>query len=834
MTLGVAALLLATAAAASPRERESFDAGWRFARFGPMPDGSVRPEPVRLEAPERDDSAWRALDLPHDWGIEGPFRAELPNRTGKLPWNGVGWYRKTFQSPATDRGRRVFVDFDGAMSQAKVWLNGHYVGEWPYGYASFRLELTDYLKPGARNVIAVRLQNELYSSRWYPGAGLYRNVWLVRTAPVHVARHGVFVTTPEVSDERARVQLQTSIDNQSDAAVTVTVQHEIFAPADPTRVLAHTTAREVVVPVGKSVAVTESAWLDQPRRWDLRNPNLYAVRTVVQCDGELVDEVTNRFGVRTIEWTANDGFRLNGSRVQLQGVCMHHDLGALGAAVNVRAMQRQLEILREMGVNAIRTSHNPPAPEWMDLCDEMGFLVVDEAFDVWRRAKVPNDYHRFFPEWHERDVTAFVRRDRNHPSVIIWSSGNEVKEQDLGPEGVAVAHRLREIFNREDPTRLVMAGMNRDQPILSGFYRGVDVVGTNYRPLFHARNHDLAPEVPILTSEAASTTSSRGMYFFPVGDGVNDGNYLFHVSSYDLYGPPWRTIPETEFLVMEQSPFVIGQFVWTGFDYLGEPTPYNRDESNLLNFENEADKRRMQEAMDRLGGMPPPRSSYFGIIDLCGFPKDRFYYYQSQWRPDLPMAHLLPHWTWPEREGQVTPVHVYTTGDEAELFINGESQGWRRKTTPAARLCWDDVKYQRGEIEVITYRDGKFWARDVRRTAGAPTQLALEADRPVLQADGRDLAFITIRVCDRAGLLAPRAPDRVHFKVEGPADLVAVDNGDETSHASFQANEVAAFNGLCLAVVRTRASQTGQVKITATADGLDAGTAILTVETATP
>lgn len=785
-----------------------------------MPDGTELVEPTKLASPHWDDRQWRRLNLPHDWGIEGPFRADLPNRTGKLPWNGVGWYRKNFEVPKQDADRRVFIDFDGAMAQAQVWLNGEYVGQWPYGYTSFRLDLTPYLKFGAENVIAVRLQNDLFSSRWYPGAGLYRNVWLVKMDPVHVAHHGVFISTPEVSREQARIRVQSTLENESAGRVTVNVHQEIYSSVEPQSILVRTEPRQMVLEAGGEITLVDEVTLDNPRFWDIDDPHLYGVSTVVAQDEKVFDQVENRFGIRTVEWTANNGFRLNGRRVPLQGVCMHHDLGALGTAVNVRAMQRQLEILRDMGVNAIRTAHNPPAPEWLDLCDEMGILVVDEVFDVWERAKVPNDYHRFFPEWHERDLVAFVRRDRNHPSVVIWSSGNEVKEQDRGAEGLAVANRLRALFKREDPTRLVTVGMNRDHPVESGFYRGMDVIGTNYRPHFHAANHALAPDVPIMTSEASSTTSSRGEYFFPVGEGVRDGNFQFQVSSYDFSGPPWRTIPEKEFQVMDQNPFVIGQFVWTGFDYLGEPTPYNNDASNLLNFESEEAKREMQAAMDKLGGMPPPRSSYFGIVDLSGFPKDRYYFYQSQWRPDLPMAHLLPHWTWPEREGEITPVHVYTSGDEAELFVNGVSQGRRQKGPDNYRLRWDDVRYERGELKVVVYQNGEYWAQDVKRTAGKPAQLALEADRTTLQADGQDLSFITVRVEDRDGLLSPRAKNRVHFEVNGPADLVAVDNGDPTNHESFQSKSRAAFNGLGLAVVRTRAGETGMVEIKATSEGM--------------
>ncbi|HKL23100.1 MAG TPA: glycoside hydrolase family 2 TIM barrel-domain containing protein, partial [Tichowtungia sp.] len=517
-----------------------------------------------------------------------------------------------------------------------------------------------------------------------PGGGIYRNVRLVKTSPVHVAHRGVYITTPQVSDKKATVAVKAKLAG-ADAATGVF--HEILETGDKGR--------------GTDAQITVSS----PRRWEPENPNLYTLKTTVKQNGKTVDTVETSFGIRTIEYDAKRGFLLNGERVEMKGVCQHHDLGPLGAAINTRALERQIEILQEMGCNAIRTAHNPPAPELLDLCDRMGVLVQVEAFDCWETGKTENDYNRFFEEWHEKDLRALIQRDRNHPCVIMWSIGNEVREQRK-PQGPALAKHLADICRDEDPTRPVTAGCNSTDAGFNGFEQAVDVFGYNYKAKnegeVYRRFMKEHPDIPLYGSETASCVSSRGEYFFPVSDDKSKGcGGAFHVSSYDLYAPRWAYKPDIEFEALDRLPSLFGEFVWTGFDYIGEPTPYNKDKTNLLNFNDPEQRKKVEEELAKLDGMNPARSSYFGIIDLCGFPKDRFYIYQARWRPELPMVHILPHWNWPERIGQVTPVHVYTSGDEAELFLNGKSLGRKKKGQYEYRLRWDDVVYQPGELKVV-------------------------------------------------------------------------------------------------------------------------------------
>lgn len=842
------------------RERLPFNAGWRFSRADPghlstqmdyvatrawlLPTanpflGSTSPRLARpsgnlggdipLTQPGFDDSAWRPVTLPHDWGIEGPFRQDLPGDTGKLPWSGSAWYRKTFDSPASDAGRRVVLEIDGAMANSMVWLNGQFVGGWPFGYASYQLDLSPYLKPGARNVLAIRLENPPESSRWYPGSGLYRNVWLTRTGPIHVTQWGTHVTTPVVSRERAVVSVQVLTENATDTAAALTVRTEFFAldaagrPAGAA--VASAQSDKVHVPARRSASSTQSVALTNPQLWSPASPARYVAVTSLLRDGTVVDRTETPFGIRSVALDPDRGFVLNGEVVPLRGVCMHHDLGALGAAINVRAIERQLEILREMGCNAIRTSHNPPAPELLDACDRLGFLVMDEAFDVWAKGKLRNDYHRVFPDWHEADLRALVRRDRNHPSVVMWSIGNEVIEQwgDDGQEGWRLAQRLAGIVREEDRTRPVTGGFNGAQSGFNGFQHVLDAMGYNYRIEAYASYRQANPGIPLLGAETASTISTRGEYFFPISDDKLDpaARANFQVSSYDLSATPWATTPETEWRTADSVPGYAGEFVWTGFDYLGEPTPYNSDATVLLNFSDPEQKARVAEELAKLGKIAvPSRSSYFGIVDLAGLPKDRFYLYQSRWRPDLPMVHVLPHWTWPGREGEITPVHVYTSGDEAELFLNGRSLGRKKKAPGEFRLRWDDVRYAPGELKVIAYRQGARWAEAGQRTAGTPAKLALTPDRATLRADGADLAFVTVDVTDAAGVLAPRAANSVRFSLTGPAEIIATDNGNPISFESFQAKERRAFNGRAVVIVRTLAGRTGDVVLRAEAEGL--------------
>jgi len=803
-----------------------FDEGWRFSRFGLQADGTYLEEPAGLESLDYQDQAWRKLDLPHDWAIEGPFRIELKGETGKLPYQGIGWYRKSFTIAAAEAGKQFFIDFDGAMAYAKIWLNGQYVGTWPYGYSSFRMDLTPYVKYGVKNVLAVRLDTEKWESRWYPGAGIYRHVWLVKTNPVHVGHWGTFITTPEILDASAQVKIDVTVDNQGSQPVEAIIRTNIFdldaKNVQGPKVTAFNESTITIQPGSQSVA-TAQATINRPRRWDIVSPTRYLAQTTVRVNGRIVDMYNTPFGVRTIEFSASKGFLLNGRRVAVQGTCNHHDLGALGAAINTSALARQLKILKEMGCNSLRTSHNPPAPELLELADQMGFLVWDEAFDTWKTGKRKLDYNQLYDEWHEKDLKALVHRDRNHPSVFIWSIGNEVMDQ----QNVEMTKHLADIVRGEDPTRPVSNGYNDpDRSREVGAVTGIDIMGVNYFFGQQAK-WDADPRyrnMPTIGSETSSCVTSRGEYFF----GKDYQNW--QISSYDLTKPDWGCSPDDQFRVNAKFPNLLGEYVWTGFDYLGEPTPYNSDETNLLNFRNDPSKK--DELEKKLAELrktnPPSRSSYFGIVDLAGFPKDRFYLYQSQWRPEMPMAHILPHWNWKERIGQITPVHVYTSGDEAELFVNGKSQGRKMKRSGQDfRLVWDSVTYQPGKVEVVAYRDGKKWATDVVRTTGEPARLALYSDKRIISSDSPELAFITVQVLDKDGLVVPRSNPLIKFEISGPGIIVATDNGDATSFVPFQSTERPAFNGLALVIIKARKGAGGTITVKATSEGLQPGTSII-------
>jgi len=784
-----------------------------------------------------DDASWETVNLPHDWAIEGPFMegpdAEVGGGMGRLPGHGMAWYRKKLQVPSDAMGKSVFLDVDGAMSYAMVWINGHLAGGWPYGYNSWRVDLTPYVVPGGTNQLAIRLDNPPQSSRWYTGGGLYRSVWLTITDPLHLSHWGTAITTSGVTAEKATVHLEVSVDNDTETDAEVEVTAIIYGLSESggrtTEPVAAFEPMDCPVPADGKASVSGSVAVADPDLWGPppnQKPNLYMAEITVRSKGKVTDTYETVFGIRDIEFDAEEGVFVNGEPVRLRGANQHHDLGALGAAFNKRAAERQLEILREMGCNAIRMAHNPPAPELLELTDRMGFLVINEIFDVWERKKTPLDFHLIFPDWHEADTRAFIRRDRNHPSVIMWSLGNEVGEQYTGKEGAAVARRLHDIAKEEDPSRPTTVSMNFAKPHMA-LPPVMDVITLNYQgegirnapayshlrgistpPLYPAFREKF-PEKVIISSENAAAVSSRGAFIFPVTEGisapVSDGTgadpQTLQVSAYELYTAPFGSSADKVFGSLERHPYVAGGFVWSGWDYLGEPTPFYL-----------------------------ARSSYFGVIDLAGFPKERYYLYQAHWRPGLPMARILPHWNWPEREGQVTPVHVFTSGDEAELFLNGKSLGRKKKGDYEYRLRWDDVRYEPGELEVVAYRQGAEWARDTVKTRGQPAKLRISADRTEIAADGSDLAFITAEVCDAEGLVHPLSDNQVTFSLEGPGEIMATDNGDPTCMTPFPSHSRAAFHGLVLAIVRAEPGNPGTLGIHAASEGLEgAGLEIVTM-----
>lgn len=796
--------------------RESFDTSWKFARFGNMPDGTKLAEPAEDASPAAaafDDSKWRKVNLPHDWGIEGPFRADLPNRTGKLPWAGIGWYRRTLDLTEADKGKALYLDFDGAMSQPKVFVNGKLAGEWAYGYNSFRIDIAPFVKFDAPNTIAVRLENLPESTRWYPGSGIYRHVWLVKANPLHIAYNGIFARSESVTPDSADLVVSVELAPGASSGPPLEVVYEV---------LDHQ-GKRVQQTKGPADFKDVRLKLKSPTLWSTEKPYLYTLRTTLVRGDEKLDSEDTTIGIRSAQWKA-DGFYLNGKRVQIKGVCNHHDLGALGAAFNKRAAERQIELLKEMGCNSIRTSHNPPAPQLLDLCDRMGILVLDELFDAWKLPKKEEDYSLHFDKWHERDVANFIRRDRNHASVIAWSTGNEIPEQ-MKPDHLWVSEKLTKLFRSHDPTRQITLGINHLRAALTPFADSVDITGLNY-PVkdtnIVAKIRARKPDVPVLTAESASCVSSRGCYFFPVKWEKGAGFRGFHASSYELYAPSWANRPDLDFELLEKNPFMAGEYVWTGFDYLGEPTPFNPDKSNELNFDNEAEKKTAMELFEKLGGSSPSRSSYFGILDLAGFPKDRYHLYQSHWRPDFPMAHILPHWNWPERVDQVTPVHVFTSGDEAELFLNGKSLGRKKKQKFQYRIVWEDVVYQPGSLTVKTWKNGKPWAQGERSTTGKASKLLVTADRAEIKADGKDLCYVTITIADDKDRLVPRSMNRLQFKVDGNAEIAGICNGDPTSLETMQGDTLPAFNGLCQVILRGKPGAAGPATLSVTSEGLPA------------
>jgi beta-galactosidase len=777
------------------------------------------------------DNNWEPVKLPHDWAIKQPFyegdNAVVGGGMGRLPSQGVAWYRKKLNIGAADNGKFIYLDIDGAMSYAMVWLNGNLVGGWPYGYNSFRLDLTPFVKFGSDNQLAIRLDNPLNSSRWYPGGGIYRNVWLTKTNPVHVAQWGTFVSSNNVSVSSATLNLIVEIENRSNIDETVNIVTDVYSlnkKMERGEKKIVTFSKAVLnIKSGKKNKTQNSVTIKKPLLWGpapAQNPNLYVAVTKVYANGKLIDEYETRFGIRSLNFDPIKGLLINEIPVRIQGVNQHHDLGALGAAFNYRAAERQLEVLRELGCNAIRISHNPPAPELMDITDRMGFLVINEIFDCWEKGKTPLDFHLIFTDWYEADTRAFIRRDKNHPSIIEWSFGNEVGEQYTADTGALLVKKLHDIVLEEDNTRPSTASMNYAKPTMP-FPESMDVISLNYQgegirdaPAYaHLKGIRTSPLYPafqkkfpsklIQSSETSSALSTRGTYVFPVVNGISapvsdstgGDSKNKKVSGYELYTAQFGASPDKVFATQDKHPYVAGEFVWSGWDYLGEPTPYYA-----------------------------ARSSYCGIIDLAGFKKDRFYLYQSRWRPNLPMVHILPHWNWPNRIGQITPVHVFTSGDEAELFLNGQSLGKKKKNEFEYRLRWDDVIYEPGELKVNAYKNGKHWADETVVTTGIPAQLQISTDRYKINADGEDLSFITVKVADKNGLFVADANNKVVLTIEGSGEIVATDNGDPASLVAFSSKEREAYSGMLLGIVRSEKGKTGIIKVTASSSGLKMAT----------
>ena len=821
-------LLFPMIISAQVRTERLLETGWKF----------TREDSQQFSHPEYDDSAWQTVRIPHDWAIYGPFSInndkqnvaitqdgqkeamEHAGRTGGLPFVGPGWYRLDFEAPEYAEGKSCRLIFDGAMNNADVYINGHHAAFWPYGYNSFIVDATPYMKPGETNHLAVRLENYNESSRWYPGAGLYRNVHLVITKDAYIPDWGTYVYTSKLGDGYAWLQCNVEFTFPQDKTFSdYQIVNEIY---DPNGVSVSQQSK-AGTPYDGNVFQIETL-IENPLLWTPETPYLYTLVSKVYEGEALIDEVETRFGIRTIELRPDEGFFLNGQKTVFKGVCNHHDLGPLGAIANEAGIRRQVRMLKDMGCNAIRTSHNMPAPELVQICDEMGMMLMAETFDCWVTPKVQNGYNLYFEEWAEKDLVNLIRHYRNSPAVVMWCVGNEVPDQWPGDKGAKIALWLQQICHREDPTRPVTMGMDQPGTVINNNVAAVfDVPGFNYRPHWYMENYRKLPQRLILGSETASTVSSRGVYKFPV-ERRSMAKYPDHqASSYDVEHCDWSNLPEDDFIQHEDLPYCIGEFVWTGFDYLGEPTPYYTDW--------------------------PSHSSLFGIIDLAGLPKDRYYLYRSHWNKDEETLHILPHWTWNGREGETTPVFVYTNYPSAELFINGKSQGIRTKDMSVTvhnsgdslsvanlkrqqryRLMWMDTVYEPGTVKVVAYdSEGNAVAQKEIHTAGKPYRIELEADRTAIKADGKDLSFVTVKVVDKDGNLCPMADNEITFRVKGAGSYCAGANGDPISLESFQEPHMHVFSGMMTAIVSS-SEEPGEIILEASSKGLKKGVIVIITE----
>jgi beta-galactosidase len=787
---------------AQTREVITLKKEWKFSK-------GQHPEAINSNF---DDSKWETVKVPHDWAIKGPFdkdidiqkvaieqngekvATEKTGRTGALPYIGEGWYRTHFSLSDFNKNKKVLILFEGAMSEPEVFINGEKVGEWKYGYSYFYFDITDYISDTNRNTLAVKLTNVGLSSRWYPGAGLYRKVQIIVKDKANINQWGTYITTPLITSDLAKVNIKTKVSGDNLKLIT-----EIF-DAEGHKINSAESTTLFGNEFDQNIAV------DKPKLWSPETPYLYTSVSKLYSGNELKDEVTKRFGIRSINYDQKSGFSLNGEVRKFKGVCLHHDLGPIGTAINKSALRRQLKILKDMGCDAIRSSHNMPSIEQLELCDEMGFMFLAESFDEWAKPKVKNGYNRFFDKYAEKDIVNLVHATRNHPSIVMWSSGNEVPDQ-WGTEGVKRAKWLQDIFHREDSTRPVTVGMDQVKATIeSGFGALLDVPGLNYRVHLYEEAYEKFPQGFLLGSETASTVSSRGIYKFPVKKASMKTYDDYQSSSYDLEYCSWSNLPDDDFVLQDDKPWVIGEFVWTGFDYLGEPTPYDE--------------------------VWPSRSSYFGINDLAGLPKDRYYLYRSRWNTKDETLHILPHWNWEGREGETTPVFVYTSYNSAELFLNGKSLGIQNKTnqTPQNRyrLMWMDVKYEPGTLKVVALDDnGKPAAEKEIKTAEKPHKIVLSPDVKTLRANGEDLSYVTVSVVDKNGIPCPTATNQLHFKVDGNGTFRAACNGDATSLELFHVPTMKLFSGKLVVLIQST-EKAGKIKVTVSGKGLQTG--IITID----
>ena len=767
------------------------------------------------EQPDFDDSAWEQVTVPHDWAIGGAFIADGDGNTGKLPWKAEGWYRNSLDVPSNYAGKKVYLVFDGVMAFPKIYVNGELAGEWDYGYNSFYFEVSDFLTPGGKNILAVHADTRNHDSRWYPGGGIYRKVQMIVVDPVHVDIWGTYITTPIIKPHYAEVVISTDIENKSDTDLDITVEQIIIAP-NGNEVASGSITKTIKTNQDSDLEVTIP--LPNPVRWDIDNPALYTAKTVVRSGDEITDTYFTNFGVRTIRFTADHGFYLNDRRVQLKGVNLHHDHGPLGAAFYPRAMERQLEIMKSMGVNAIRTSHNTAAPEVLELCDKMGILFFNEVFDKYDgKADITKDTD--FEEFAHRNIRNYVVRDRNHPSNFLWSVGNEIGDIQWNIDnGFKRLHTMLNYVNKYDPTRPTTLVNDNWQSAKLRHFEYYDVHSWNYTRRYRLARQ-MEPNKAVIISESASTLSTRGFYELPLPRLHTDFTNSLQISSYDLIAPWWAEIADDDFMWQQDEEYVAGEFVWTGFDYIGEPTPYNN-----------------QYVIEEMGltDEAASRSSYFGIVDLVGIPKDRFYLYKSYWKQDETTLHILPHWNWEESGQDTVPVFVYTNGDCAELFLNGNTLGEKCKNPRADssvyrfRLMWEDVAYEPGELKAVAYKEGEVIGENTLRTAGDTYELKLTPDRTTISAGGMDLSYILVEAFDRSGNPQPFSSNRVTIEVSGPGEIAGVGNGNPQSFEPMQAEYVDLFYGKAMIIIKS-GFEKGRVRVRVNADGLRGASSNITV-----